>query len=120
MAEHDELGREGEALALKHLKSKGYTILETNWHFGRNEIDIIAQDGECIVIVEVKTRSSGYLIEPQMAVTKSKQSILIRAANAYIRKKNIDLEGRFDIISIVVAKGQAKIEHIEDAFYPTL
>ena len=120
MAKHNELGRKGEEIALQHLKKNQYSILETNWRFGKDEIDIIAKKEDMLVIVEVKTRSSNYLTEPEFAVTKKKQGFIIRAANAYIDKKDLELECRFDIISIVVYPQDHTLEHIEDAFYPTL
>jgi putative endonuclease len=120
MAEHNELGKKGEEIAKEYLAGKGYKILETNWVSGKNEIDILAVDGKYLVVVEVKTRHSNYAGEPETAVTREKQKSLIRAANAYIRKMNIDLEVRFDIISILVVKGKEQVNHIEDAFYPTL
>ena len=120
MAEHNELGKKGEEIAADFLKGKGYKILETNWRAGRNEIDLIAMDGRFLVVVEVKTRQSASFGEPEIAVTREKQRALIRSANAYIRRKNLDNEIRFDIISIISTKNTEKINHIEDAFYPVL
>src|ERR1039457_5754929 len=120
MAEHNETGKKGEEIAVKFLKNKGYKILETNWRLGRNEIDIIAMDGKIIVVAEVKTRQSNSFGEPEIAVTREKQKALVRAANAYVRLKHLDLEVRFDIISIILEKDCEKINHIADAFYPLL
>ena len=58
MKDHIELGKAGEAIAVAHLESKGYRILERNWRLGHEEIDIIARDGNFIVVVEVKTQCS--------------------------------------------------------------
>lgn len=118
MTENQELGRVGEEIALQLLASKGFRILEKNWRFKNDEIDIIAKNENYLVIVEVKTRSSGFFGEPYTAVNFKKQAFLIRAANVYIEKNNIDLECRFDIISIVFVNKKHKIEHLEDAFYP--
>lgn len=120
MAKHNELGNKGEALALEYLKKQNYMIRETNWRFAKDEIDIIAEDNGMLVIVEVKTRSSNYLLEPELAVTKKKQRFLIRAANAYIEESDWEKETRFDIISIVVYPDKHELEHITDAFYPTV
>ncbi len=120
MAEHNELGKQGEEIATKYLRSKGFVVLERNWRFGRNEVDIIASDNTFLVIVEVKTRSSAAFGEPEIFVTRQKQKFLIRATNVYINWKNIDLETRFDIIAITITNSKAKIKHIRDAFYPTL
>ncbi len=115
-----ELGKAGEKLAQDYLEGKGYRILEQNWRFGREEIDIIARDGNFLVIVEVKTRSSNMFAEPEASVTKAKQRILIRAANAYVNYRRQKGEVRFDIISILVNAEGAEINHIVDAFYATL
>jgi putative endonuclease len=120
MADHNEFGRRGEDIAAEYLEKKGYKILERNWISGKNEIDIIAREGKYTVVVEVKTRHSNYAGEPEASVTMDKQRSLIRAANAYVRKMNLDEEVRFDIVSILVVKGKEQINHIEDAFYPTL
>jgi len=120
MAEHNDIGKAGEVLAQKHLKENGYTILETNWRHGKDEIDIIATDGKFLVIAEVKTRQSNRLGEPEISVNRDKQRFLVRAADAYIQRHNIDLEARFDIISILLKNEKATINHIADAFYPTL
>jgi putative endonuclease len=120
MAEHNDIGKKGEEIALKFLREKGYKILETNWRLGRNEIDIIAMDGKVIVVAEVKTRQSNQFGEPEIAVTREKQKALVRSANAYVRLKHLDVETRFDIISIILEKDTEKINHISDAFYPML
>ena len=119
MAEHNITGQKGEEMAAKFLEEKGYTILETNWRFMHLEADIIAKTGQTLVVAEVKTRKSNYFGEPESFVTKQKQKNLIRAANAYVERKDLDLEVRFDIISIVLNDNTA-VKHIEDAFYPLL
>lgn len=118
MAAHNDLGKLGEDLAVQYLTDKGYEILERNWHNIHKEVDIIAKDGQYLVIVEVKTRQNDEYGEPDLAVTKRKQRMLIAAANAYISRKELDMETRFDIISIVVKDSDPVIEHIEDAFLP--
>ncbi len=118
MAAHNDLGKLGEDLAVQYLTDKGYEILERNWHNIHKEVDIIAKDGQYLVIVEVKTRQNDEYGEPDLAVTKRKQRMLIAAANAYISRKELDMETRFDIISIVVKDSDPVIKHIEDAFLP--
>ncbi len=119
MAEHNDFGAKGENLALEFLIAKGYKILETNWHSGHSEIDIIAQNGPFLVIVEVKARGSDFVL-PQEAVNKKKQRLLVKAAEDYVLSKNISLEVRFDIVTVVSYNGKFKIAHIENAFYPLL
>ncbi len=120
MANHNELGKIGEEMALKHLRKLGYKILEVNWFYGREEVDIVAMDGPMLVIIEVKTRATNMFGEPEFAVTKRKQKSLIRVADAYIQEKNLYLETRFDIVSIIITPHKKHLHHIEDAFYPTM
>ncbi len=118
MAEHNILGKRGEDAAAEFLAGKGYKILIRNKQYGHLEIDIIAEYKEMIVFIEVKSRSGTYFEQPFQAVTVKKQKKIIKAANIYIEENEIDLEARFDIVSIVEENGKFIIEHIEDAFYP--
>jgi len=120
MAESHELGQKGEELAADYLKNNGYKILFRNWKWGRNEIDIIAENKEYVIFTEVKTRSADYYLPPSAAVTHEKQKAIIRAADGYIQRYNINKEGRFDVITIIKGENNFDIEHIEGAFYPTL
>lgn len=115
-----ELGQFGENLAEKHLNSKGFRIIERNYRTGKLEIDIVAEYQDKLIIVEVKTRHTAEIGEPWKAVTKKKQRQLIKAANSYIQSRNVNLETRFDIVSIVHNSFRTSIEHIEDAFTPSL
>lgn len=119
MADHNELGIAGENLAAAHLQKSGYSILDRNWRFGRDEIDIIALKGEELAIVEVKTRQNDYFGNPAEFVSKKKQSHLIRAANAYVQKRDLDVEVRFDVIGVILNSIHEEIEHVEGAFHPT-
>lgn len=118
MAEHNELGTKGEELASVYLKKKGYTILETNWRHKNLEADIIAIHSGVMVVAEVKTRTTNFFGDPETFVTKQKQTNLRKAANAYIDQKELDLEVRFDIISVILdnSSDRTEINHIEDAF----
>lgn len=121
MAEHNRIGTEGEALATKFLESNGFLVLERNWKHGRYELDIVARKGPELVVVEVKTRTSGQYGEPEEAVKKGKRGKIIKAANAYVRATGSELSLRFDIISIILHPGgKPYIHHIPDAFYPTV
>ena len=119
MNNNQDFGKLGEDLAVNYLVNKGYRILERNWRSGHKEIDIIALDGDTLVAVEVKTRKSNTYGEPDIAVGVMKQRMLIWAADAYVRFKNLDVDVRFDIISIVITDTGEHIEHIEDAFICT-
>jgi putative endonuclease len=117
MAEHNELGKIGEELAVEFLQQNGYTILETNWTFQKAEVDIIAQKENTLVIVEVKTRSSLDFGLPQDFVKPTKIQLLVKAADAYVVSNDLDVEVRFDIIAVYKEGKGFKIEHLEDAFY---
>jgi putative endonuclease len=118
MAYHNELGKQGEKMAVAYLAKNGYDILEQNFYFDKAEIDIIAQKNkETIVVVEVKTRNSNFFGNPQDFVSPSKIKLLVKAANEYIISKNLDVEVRFDIIAVIQNKREEKIEHFENAFY---
>ncbi len=123
MAAHNEFGKWGEDIAERHLKQKGYVIVERDWHLEHRDVDIIAltPDSRGIVFVEVKTRNNDFLVDPIEAVTPKKMRNIGYCANAYIKMRNIILEPRFDVITIV-GKGpsDAQITHIEDAFNPCL
>lgn len=118
MADHNELGKLGEKEAAGMLLSEGYKILHRNWRYKHAEIDIVAQDGDNLVIVEVKTRSTSYYGDPAEAVNSSKQKFLIKATEALIRKFDYDLNVRYDIISVIIKGNRIIIDHIKDAFYP--
>ncbi len=122
MAKHLECGNKGEKVALELLEKKGYRILELNWRLIHKEIDIIASNEKELVIVEVKTRTDGFLLNPEEAVDRKKMARLARAADSYVLSNRIDLPVRFDIISVVLSKeGELKdIAHLEDAFYAPL
>lgn len=120
MADHNELGKKGEEIALRYLKSNDYKIRDTNWRFRKNEVDIITEKDNLLVVVEVKTRTSEYFEHPKEAVTKKKQKFIILATDAYIQEKNIDLEVQFDIVAVTLINNKTKIEHIKDAFQPSL
>jgi putative endonuclease len=120
MSESHDLGVKGEELATDYLKNNGFRILGKNWKWGKNEIDIIAEDSQFIIFVEVKTRTDEFLEHPVNAVTREKQKSIIFAADGYLRINRIDKESRFDIITVIIKKDDFSIDHIKDAFYPTL
>lgn len=117
MAEHNELGKLGEELAVEFLQKNGYAILETNWTFQKAEIDIIAKKENTLAIVEVKTRSSLEFGLPQDFVKPKKIQLLVKAVNAYVNEKELDIEVRFDIIAIHKEGKSFIVDHLTDAFY---
>ena len=120
MAFHNDLGADGEDLAVSYMKRKGFTILDRNWHFGHKELDMVARNESMLVIAEVKTRSSTEFGQPEDAVDDRKIRRIVSAADCYIKRCQIDLPVRFDIISIVRQNGNVAINHIENAFFPPI
>ena len=120
MSSTKNLGKKGEDLAINYLCKNGYKILASNWQYGKEEIDIVAETKELLVFVEVKLRSEEIFGKPYLAVNKAKQKKIIRVANQFILQHNLDKEARFDIISIVFNKSKLEIEHIERAFFATI
>jgi putative endonuclease len=120
MATQQEIGEQAEQLAQVHLLKLGYQILDTNYHYGHLELDIVAQDKDELVIVEVKARSGLRYEHPSEAVTNSKIKRIVEAAEGYIHEKNWTGETRFDIITVIFFDRNFELEHYKDAFYPTL
>ena len=116
MSAHNDTGREGENLAASFLLQKGYEIVDRNWRYGPKEIDIVARDGDTMVFVEVKTRSTLAFELPQEAVTKKKMKNLVEAADAYLIQHNIGLESRFDIVGVLNGNPPKVIEHLTGAW----
>lgn len=120
MASHNDLGKTGEDIAQKYLIKNGYEILEINWKYLKNEIDIIAKKGNIISFVEVKTRVTKAFGAPELAVSRKKQKNIITAAQNYLENLNEDAEARFDVISIIKSRNQEEINFIKEAFYPLI
>lgn len=119
MALHNELGKWGEDVAARYLENKGYRILERDWKDKHKDLDIIAVDNGCLVIVEVKTRRQNTLVAPELAVDFRKIKNITLATNKYVKLNCIDLQIRFDIVAITGTNDEnCSVEHIEDAFLP--
>ena len=120
MATHNDLGRQGEAIAKAHLEANGYEIMDENWVFGKAEIDLIAYKDKTIIFAEVKTRTGTGFGLPEDFVDGRKQRLLADAADEYIYLMNHQGEVRFDIISILFNRtNNYTLKHIEDAFWPS-
>lgn len=112
------LGARGEAQAARYLRKQGYRILDRNVKLGRYEIDIIAQEGDMIAFVEVKTRSEDDGIPPETNVGYDKQRRIITAARIYIsHRPDAEIHYRFDVVSVILPqKGKASFVLFRDAF----
>jgi putative endonuclease len=111
------LGRRGEDLAHRYLRRRGFIIVARNYRLssGDAEADLIAWDGETLVFVEVKSRSTAEFGPPERAIGEEKRTHLLRIAREYTRKAGTPWERiRFDVVSVVLAKPPA-IEHYRDA-----
>lgn len=117
MAQHNELGKKGEQLAVDFLLKNGYDIIEQNYRFDKAEVDIIARIKDILAIIEVKTRSTADFGNPQDFVKPKQIQRLVKAVDEYITINELDVEVRFDIIAIVKEGKLFKIEHLENAFY---
>jgi len=122
MSAHLETGRLGEAMAVKHLEQQGCIVLDLNYRFGPNEIDIVALDQQELVFIEVKTRhvprKEFQEVYPEYAVSKQKQKACFRVADAYIyERRMVTVLVRFDVIAIrLMQDGSNEISHYKDAF----
>lgn len=111
-------GRAGEDIAVKWLELSGYIILAKNWRNRHLEVDIIATKDDAIVFIEVKTRYSSSWGAPWEAVNQKKRSLIMAAADVYLKTVGSRLEPRFDILSVLVMGNQQDVLHIPNAFHP--
>ena len=110
-------GKSGEEYASAFLQRMGFEIVCQNYHSRFGEIDIIAEDSQYIVFVEVKTRKSNTMVSPAEAVSKAKQTRIIKTASMYLKEHTSVLQPRFDVIEVTCFKdGTQQINQIENAF----
>lgn len=117
MAEHNDLGKQGEELAIDHLLKSGFRIIERNYRFRKAEIDIIAQKEDLLIAVEVKTRSTAFFGDPYEFIKPAQKKLINHAIDDYVVRRDIDVQVRFDVISIVIENHKISLEHLEDAFF---
>jgi putative endonuclease len=115
---HLRHGELGERAAKKHLKRQGLKFLVANFRSPRGEIDLIFRDGDCLVFIEVKARSSEEWERPAAAVDKERRGRLTRAALDYLRLlKNPPVKLRFDIVEVLLQDGAVReVRHLPNAF----
>lgn len=114
MRRKDETGRWGEQLAARHLKRSGLVVLERNWTSRSGELDIVARDGNVLVICEVKTRTSAEFGSPPEAVTPEKAARLGRLAAEWLAARDVHADGvRIDVVGVLGRPGEpAQVEHV--------
>lgn len=111
-------GNLGEKVARKHLRKLGLKFLVANYRSPRGEVDLVFRDQDCLVFVEVKTRSSKDWTRPAAAVDSDKKRLLSQAAFDYLRLlKNPEIKFRFDIVEVLLSDGEVnEIRHLPNAF----
>ena len=116
--EHLRLGKLGEHAAKRHLRRAGLKFLTANFRSPRGEIDLIFRDGECLVFVEVKTRSSEEWTRPAAAVNAHKRRLLSQAALDYLRLlKQPRVKLRFDVVEVLLRGGAVgQVRHLPNTF----
>jgi len=116
---HLQRGVLGERVARKHLKKLGLKFLTANFRSKRGEIDLIFRDRDCLVFVEVKTRSSEDWVRPAAAVNQRKRLLLSQCGLDYLKLlKNPQVKIRFDIVEVLLADGKVReIRHLPNTFH---
>jgi len=110
------LGRRGEELAVSYLEEKEYLILQRNYRSGAGEIDIVAQDGGCLVFVEVRARTTQEYGTPEESITPSKAQRLIEVAQGYLQEQGESArEWRIDLVAIYWSGDLYRLHHIVNA-----
>lgn len=109
------VGDYGERVAARHLRSLGMQVLERNWRCELGEVDIVALDGDCLVVCEVKTRRSSSFGRPVEAVTRRKAARLRRLAARWLAEHELRVADlRVDVVGVVrPRRGAAEVEHLE-------
>ena len=120
--QHLERGVLGEKAAREFLKGQGLKFLTANFSCPRGEIDLIFRDEDCLVFVEVKTRSEGGWTRPSRAVDHRKRLALARTANEYLRLlENSQVAYRFDVVEVLLKEGEvSEVRHIRNSFNRTM
>ena len=110
------LGRRGEAIVAARLAAAGWHIVATNWRCPEGEIDVVARDGACLVIVEVRTRASTRMGTPEESVGPAKRVRLARLANRYAYETGWSGAYRIDVFAVTLsADGTPRVIHHRNA-----
>lgn len=115
---HITRGAAGETAACQFLKRQGFKLLARNFRTRRGEIDLVFKDGDCLVFVEVKTRTSEDWVRPAAAITRRKRRALTRAAFDYLRTIGMPMvKIRFDVVEVLMEGDSVReIRHLPNAF----
>ena len=116
MGKESKIEKEGELIAFMILQRDGFSILETNWHFQKYEVGIIAKKNGVLIFIEVKSVANKKLLKPSKSIDTKKMEAYKDAAKEYLRQRPNKLEIRFDKLNIIIGKDETQIEHIPNAF----
>ncbi|HEX8385653.1 MAG TPA: YraN family protein [Rubricoccaceae bacterium] len=116
-----ETGRAGEDAAAAFLEARGMRVMDRNYRFGREEIDMVCfepvGDSGMIVVVEVKARRGTGFGAPEAAVDAAKQKAIMRVAEAYLHERRLmPAPVRFDVVAVTFGRGEPHVEHFVNAF----
>ena len=118
MTHRQSLGRRGEALARRHLESRGYVVIETNYRTRGGEIDLVTEHRGKLVFVEVRTTSTRSFGSPEESITRKKRKHLIRTARHYLNARDrADRDWRVDVVAVEFGRGGRvdRLEIVENA-----
>ena len=112
-----KLGQRGEDLAVARLEERGYVVRERNWRCPVGEIDVVAEDGDCLVFVEVRTRRGRKFGTPEESVTPAKQAKLVEVAQTYLQEHSWGGDWRIDVVAVEMTPGGKllRVELIKNA-----
>lgn len=117
MTDRQRLGKAGEDAVCRHILQNGMRVRARNYRAGKGEIDLVAQDGDTLVFIEVKTRTSTVYGTAAEAVGYKKQQMLLRTAQYFIAQQNAhNIAVRFDVAEVYAQGSSLRIEYIKDAF----
>lgn len=116
MMSNIEKGQKGEDLAIAYFQKKGYEILATNWRYGSHELDIIAQKGNYVHFIEVKTRTNKMFGYPDDSVSKKKIQSMMIAAENWLSRNNNNKRVQYDVLAIELIYKKPNYTLIEDVY----
>ncbi len=119
MTHKQRLGKWGETEARRYLETKAYVLIERNFRVPEGEIDLVMQDGDIVVFIEVKTRTSDRFGAPEESVSAAKRKRLLRAAWAFLQERErVDASWRIDVVAIEASPNWTiqRLDHYQSAF----
>lgn len=113
------IGRAGEDYTVNWLRRQGYRILARNWRCRWGEVDIVAQKGDIVAFVEVKTRRPGAMVSPLEAVTRTKQRRLLKTAICWMKVSKSPFQPRMDVAAVTAEGRQGRVLISQFDYYPS-